>query len=79
TGVVVLRSGGERGRLRELSGKDALAAVLDQMYDFEESPRSWRRRRFRDARRLAERIPIHEVWRGPDGEGGDPTDLIPDV
>lgn len=77
-GILVLRQGGEIGDCRALSGSEALGGVLEQACDFSAgSPDWWKRRRFRNARRLAEGTPVYEVWRGQDGDVGDPTDLLP--
>ena len=53
-----------------LSGSEKLTRLLEQCFDFEEGTDRWRRRRFRNAARLAGDTPVYRCsfQRSPDGE-----------
>jgi hypothetical protein len=60
--IVVLQPNSEAegsGELVELTGAESLQAVLSETFDFEEAPRAWKKRRFRNVGRLVKNT---NVW-----------------
>lgn len=62
--------------LAPFRGSESLTRVIDQCFDFESAPKGWRRRRFKNAARLVNEVPIHRCRYGRSDDGS-PTHVDP--
>jgi hypothetical protein len=59
------------GELVELTGAESLQAVLSETFDFEEAPRAWKKRRFRNVGRMVKQTNVWAYRYDPEAIGAD--------